>query len=278
MSRARQTLLILVFSGALLALWTMLSRALPEPQLAESNFQANRLRLERWQLEATPSSVIVGTSISGRLLPAYFTGTSLASMANLGLDGASPSTALELVLRKAVVPQRVFLEIHKLDRPPDGNDELLLETAFGPSTTVARLLPVTRAASRPSTRLYAWLKERGTGGGTPPTVAGDSRTFSTNAQWLAPLQTQIGTLRTRGCEVILVRLPVGRENPTDAIAPNFADALASHLGVRLIDLNRVSAQRRLPVAYTDGFHLSPGSARELAVVLAQLAVSDQGSP
>jgi hypothetical protein len=94
------------------------------------------------------------------------------------------------------------------------------------------------------------------------------RTFAGNEAWLGGLESRVRSLRQLGVEVILLRLPVGRENPVDPAAPNFADAVAAHLGLPLVDLGRTAAGQGHKPAYTDGLHLTPESARWAAQALA----------
>jgi hypothetical protein len=277
MTRARQTLCILGLTALAVLGWQWFAgRFLPRPALAESNFHANRLRLEGWFLEPVPSNVLVGSSISGRLLPGHFAGTSLAGLANLGLDGSGPLTALDCVLTRITnggpAPRRVFVEIHRLDRTNDANDRLLLESARGFSMKLAGVLPAIRAASRPSTVAYAWLKDRQPGGaigdGRP---LGDDRKLIGEPDWLRQSRDRVDRLRALGVEVVLLRLPVGRENPVDSKAPNFADEVAGRLGISLIDLNRRTAPAGTALNYSDGLHLTADSARTVARILAQSA-------
>jgi hypothetical protein len=276
MNRASQSRWIIALAAVAVLSWQVGSRWWPHPALAETNYHANRLRLEAWFLDPVPSNVLAGSSISGRLLPSYFAGTPLASMANLGLDGSGPLTALDCLLRRATndpagaVPHRIFLEIHRLDRVPDANDRLLLETADDASLTLARTVPATRAANRPSTLAYAWLKERRPGGGTGvPEPGGDSRVLLGDEPWLDAVMARVAALRRLGCEVWLLRLPVGRENPSEAAAANFADALARRTGLGLVDLFRHAQTTGARLDYTDGLHLTPAAARWVAGALAE---------
>lgn len=277
MTRARQALCILSLAVVAVLGWQWLAGGfLPRPALAETNFHANRLRLEAWFLDPVPSNVIAGSSISGRLLPGYFAGTSLASIANLGLDGSGPLTALDCVLRRLTnggpVPRRVFLEVHRLGRTNDANDRLLLESAQGFAMKLAAVLPAVRAASRPSTVAYAWLKDRQSGGvagdGQP---RGDDRTVTGEPDWLRQTRERVDRLRALGVEVVLLRLPVGRENPVNPQTTNFADEVARRIGVGLLDANRQTAAAGTILSYSDGLHLTADSARAVARALAQSA-------
>lgn len=275
MSSARQTVPILLLAAALCAGWALWVQILPRPELAETNYIANRLRIEHWFLDEPATHVIVGTSISGRLLPADFAGTSLASMANLGLDGANPDTGLALVQARPHPPAVVFLEVHRLMMAPGPNDQQLLNLAQGPGLAASRFVPLTRADWRPSTILYGWLKSRQKGGAGVATTEGvaDSSTNrpagpAPDPAWVERINRRIRDLQARGTRVILLRLPVGRENPAQAEADSFADEAARRLSLPLIDLFRLSTARGDTVTYTDGLHLTPSSATALAHLLA----------
>ncbi len=274
MSSATQTFRILLLAAVLGVVWAGLSAWLPRPELAETNYVANRLRIERFLLDPAVSNVVVGTSISGRLLPSYFSGTTLASMANLGLDGGNPDTGLALILKQERPPERVFLEVHRLIMPAAANDAQLLNLTKGPGLELSRWATLTRAMSRPSTVLYAWLKGRQTGGGSVMTPGVEpSRPGVVKAQpdphWAARIREKVRQVQARGTKVYLLRLPVGRENPADARAKSFADEASSELGLPLIDLYRLSQVEGVEIRYTDGLHLTPQSAVWLANRLAQ---------
>jgi hypothetical protein len=245
-------------------------RWLPRPELAETNYVANRLRIERWMLGPPASNVIVGTSIGGRLLPAYFDGTRLATLANLGLDGANPDTGLNLVLQRSVPPARVFLEVHRLLTPPSNNDRKLLDLVEGPGMAVSRALPWTRADWRPSTVLYGWLKRRQTGSASAPADAGTPSGPGSGVDpgWLDRVRQKIASIEAKGSKVILLRLPVGRENSTLGSPDPLVEA-ASRLGLPMVDLQARSLRDGVTISYTDGLHLAPSSAEQVSKWLAE---------
>jgi hypothetical protein len=273
-SSTTQTRRILLLTAGLCVVWMALSSWLPRPELAETNYVANRLRIERFLLDSAPSNVVVGTSISGRLQPSFFSGTSLASMANLGLDGANPDTGLTLVLKQAPPPERVFLEIHRLVMPPGANDTQLLNLTQGPGLELSRWAALTRAMSRPSTVLYGWLKGRQSGGGSTVTPGSQitrpgTVTAEPDPKWAPRIREKVRQVEARGTKVYLLRLPVGRENPADSQAKSFADEASTELGLPLVDLYRLSQAEGVEIRYTDGLHLTPQSAVWLAGRLAQ---------
>lgn len=275
MNRNRQALWIALLALSALAVWTLGRRWLPKAELAETNFQANLIRLQAWMFEPPRSNVLIGSSIGGRLLPGNFAGTPLASMANLALDGSGPELGLQLVLARSNPPPRVFIEVHRLGKPWNANDEALLGALSEPGFAVAGRISGFRADARPTTLLYAWLKGRHEPAPQPPAqpapVPSVAGTNAADHTWQPRLAEQLTELRRRGSEVVLLRLPVGRENPADPEAPNEADALAARLGLRLIDLNREASRRGTVLSYTDGLHLAPASARVVSQLLAETA-------
>lgn len=267
---SRQTRRILGLAAVLLLAWSAAVQWLPRPELAETNYVANRLRIERWMLGPVASNVVVGTSIGGRLLPAYFDGTRLDTMANLGLDGANPDTGLSLVLQRPIPPARVFLEVHRLVMPPSDNDRKLLDLVEGPGMAVSRTVPWTRADWRPSTVLYGWLKRRqsGTAATAVEAPAGGSPEAGIDPGWLDRVKRKVDAVQSRGSKVVLLRLPVGRENPAPG-APDRLAEMVAQLGLPLVDLQARSIRDGVTITYTDGLHLAPSSAAQVSRWLAE---------
>ena len=276
MHRHRQALVIVVSALLGVGAWAFVRPWLPRAELAESNFQANLIRLQTWSMEPARSNVVVGSSIAGRLLPSYLRGTPLDSLANLALDGSGPELGIRLLLGARAVPARVFVEVHRLGKPWHANDDTLLGVVHETGFALAGHLPALRADTRPTTLLYAWLKGRREPAGMAPVSGAAPATASArfpaaDPGWEERFRGQVGELRRRGCEVVLLRLPVGRENPADPAVPGDADRLARELGVGLIDVNREAAKRGLVLAYSDPVPLAPASARAVGVLFAELA-------
>jgi hypothetical protein len=289
MSRNRQALCILGLAMLLALAYGLLARVgLWRAELAETNFQANLIRLQTFLFERPPHSVLVGSSMTGRLLPSYFEGTSLAPMANLGLDGSGTLFALELV-RTNPVPL-VIIEENTILLPPNSNETLLAATLAGFNFRLCKYMPLLRAKSRPSSALYSWLKLRSKEGAVgavtkpPPATksAGDSLPSPSQEAGFGAVHNQlrndIQQLVARGCRVVLLRLPSAR----DAISANdpvvtLSEALAREFNLVRVDLGHECASRGEALTYTDGIHLSAGSARQASRLLAEVLASRSSS-
>lgn len=269
-----------------------------QAQLAESNFQANLIRLQAFLFGPPPRAVLVGSSLSGRLLPGYFEGTSLAPLDNLGLDGSGPLYGLNLALAR---PESiVIIEANNLLRSRNENDLTLDQAVGGVEFRLGGRIPALQAQWRPSSVLYSWMKLRKTGdrrldsgvrsqeSGVLSQEAGGTVTESTNSaiqQSLTQysntsslqvtsgpaeeLREKVKALQERGCRVVFVRLPTGQreaDNPAFALSA----ALARELKVPELDLRAECAGRGETLSYTDGLHLTPGSAREVSRLIAEL--------
>ncbi|MFZ9874098.1 MAG: hypothetical protein ACO3E8_01880 [Candidatus Methylacidiphilales bacterium] len=272
MRTGSQSLKIFAVALVLCSLWTIARSRLPKPELGETNYTANRLRIERFLETPAPRCLIVGTSIAGRLLPSYFEGSNFENIVNLGLDGASPITGLQLALGKTNPPAVVLLEAHRLKNPTSANDDQLLAISQGMDQHFHQHVTLTKAESRPTTVLYSYLKSRQGAGRAQAAADGQKNNVTEISKPSEKPKELVGTiqaLQARGSKVVLLRLPVGRENPADPKAEDDIDLSAQQLGLPIIDLYRQSIGWENPVSYSDGLHLAPESARRLAKTLAE---------
>jgi hypothetical protein len=267
---------VLLSIGFSLLLWLFPKRA----ELAENNFQANVIRLQSFLFDASPRAVLVGSSMTGRLLPRYFANTPLEPVINLGLDGSGPALGLELTLKKP--PPLVLIEVNQILKPRDGNDELLENVSQTFTFRLSRYLPVLRAHSRPSSILYSWLKNGRNHNQedvkSPVRLSNNILTPSTNTPpqadlvpLKAKLRSQIHSLREAGCRIVLLRMPAGESTLTDqSPASIFANELVQEFDILQIDLPALFASEHREIAYTDGLHLTPASSLDVCTVLVSL--------
>lgn len=281
MGRSRHALAIVLLALAGLAAWRMiLVRTGWEARFGESNYQANLIRIEGYLTRPrTPTVVLVGSSVAGRLRPEFFPARPGFDPATLGLDGSTPLVGLEVVGRRAELPALLLIETYLLDRPPNRNDAGLLAALDSPGLALARRDPLFRTASRPSSLLYSWLKSRRdveapgrppeSGGGAAAAPAGprDGRAAAADRHWPEHLRR----LQANGVQIAFLDVPIGETSPAGAEVPDdTAAGLARLLGIPRLDLRAELFRRQVPLRYTDGIHLTAESARQAATVLSEM--------
>jgi len=99
------------------------------------------ITLNRYLQEPTPDVVLVGSSITYRLLEEYFSRTRLR---NLALAGGSPETGLAIVAQQKQLPKIVLIETNVLSRPVD---RALVERFMGKEHSDLFLRPVRMAVA-----------------------------------------------------------------------------------------------------------------------------------
>lgn len=248
-------------------------------EFAEYNQAANRIRIEEYLARpSAPSNVLVGSSLSARLLGSYFAGTRLADMANLGLDGSGPLVGIEVMLRRKDLPETVWVETYLMGRAPTPNDRALMDRLDSPGTRLATAWPLFRASRRPSSVAYSALKQRKEGGGLSPTWTTNAAASSpapptqvapvdddVEARWREVLRD----LARRNVRVVFMDVPSGETNrPGPRLGFDLADRLQVEFRLGRMDLREPWFGRGWVPRYTDGRHLDAASARETARMLA----------
>jgi hypothetical protein len=234
--------------------------------------------------------VLVGTSITGRVLPEFFKEQGL-EVYNLGLDGCIPRTGLELVLKKDKLPKIILLEAPSYPRDRRANDIEILEAIQGITFKLGRFLPIVRASSRPSSILYSLLKKKqdaradtgalpGKGVPTVPSAVPAAVPVQASGQTpevindpeieIKSLEQTIGSLTARNVEVILVRLPAGNQKTRiETGQPDLADRLSASLSLKILDVASTLKTRGVILSFSDGLHMRGPSAREAAKVMGE---------
>jgi hypothetical protein len=278
---SRTALRILVATVALVVAWQALTSVLGwKARFGESNYMANRIRLEDYLLlPAAPRHVLVGSSLSGRLLPEFFSGTSFAGFQTLGLDGSIPLVGLEALSYRPDLPSTVFIETYLMEKAWSRNDQLLIDGLASPGMTLAKKVPVTQASHRPSSILYSAMKARRDGAGAGVIVTNDPSVREPGpAIEISPADPKVAerwrrmlkSLSDRGVRAVLVDLPSGEVRmPGARTAPDLADVLAREFGLTRIDLRKEWFERGWRPTYTDGRHLDGASARATARMLSE---------
>jgi len=282
----RLSLSILGTTAVLLALYATLLRLTGlQADFAETNFEANLSQIYNYLQGEHQTAVLVGSSLSARILPQYFAEAGLG-VGNLGLDGSKVATGIALLRMRSDLPGLVMLEANSLLAPQTLNDREILNSMRGPSFWLGKRLFFLRPQARPSALLYSWFKRRRdvrlSGEGAAFAVDLTQRTsLTTGATNAVPidaahsefekgLKEQIRFLQGHGVRVAIVRLPAGKD---DLTAPPFATTpagiFAAAMGIPSIDLRDEFARRHEKVYYTDTLHMTGPSARSAATILAE---------
>jgi hypothetical protein len=255
---------------------------------SETNFHANMARAHDYLDGPHQPVEILGSSLSTKLLPDYFSKTG-SVVGNLGLDGCKVLTGLQLLLQRKDLPETVLLEENMLLQQPTANDREVLDAVGGFSFWLATKIPILQPQSRPSSILYSVTKKRNdlkvaaTAPVPHPEEVPATKMTPTNAIAIPPvaasqtntmivagqIEKLIRELQHRGVEVALFHLPEGpmitRAGENDLAA---IDNLVRSLGLPTIDLGEEMTRQKLPIRYTDGLHLVSPSAQNAAAILA----------
>lgn len=280
-----QAYLIVVLVAGLLVAWAGLLRSFGwRAHIAESNYQSNLIRLEEALLGKPAPASLVGSSITGRLLPEYFDQTSLGRIGNLGLDGSGPLLGLELLASRSEVSPVVVIEANLLMVPEGVNDRALRNAVNGLGFKLAGRVPMLRAETRPTSLLYSWLKRRkdamagsnlaSSEAGTSPVglstqeVRLDQNTPAELASHEQRVFELCRRLQSRGLRLILLRFPISSSVVQTEFHPlDFTGRLAEELQILRVDLGKELRNQGHEPRFTDGTHLSPISARLAAGIL-----------
>lgn len=274
---------------ALVVVWSLALRFIPfRAHLAESNYESNLIRLQQSLLGPPPPAALVGSSITGRLLPEYFGGTAVSHVANLGLDGSGPLLGMELLSGHGPLPPVVVVEANLLMVPEGENDKVLRDAAAGFGFRLAGHAEALRAETRPTSLLYAWLKRRkderaavvaGVSGGvrSEQEVRLDRNTPAELEAHREKVFEAFRKALASGSRLILIRYPTASSVVQESFHPlDFTGTLATNLSVRRIDLGRELRARGHEPQFTDGTHLSAASARVAAGVVAEAIGGEMG--
>ena len=238
--------------------------------LAESNFQVNLLRIgEFLYAKQAPDIVMVGSSLTGRLLPDFF---KEHKPLNLSLDGSTVRMGMSIIAAKGEPVRYLLVEENRVNKPDSENELLLSDALKEPQMRAAKWFPFLRAAYRPSSVLYFALKAKVDASAAPapasnPVPVASSLPLQDNLQHrskeILEAEAMIRILRANGTQVIIFGLPEGN-------APKFGPSvLQQDLGpeVPYIDVGaELAAVGHLPL-YSDGMHLLAPSAKAASTVL-----------
>jgi len=259
---------LLWIAGVLIGLVLMMEGFLrttgTQAEYAENNLQANLSRIGQYDFEPPPENLILGSSLSARLLPSLFPAGS-GGFGNLALDGAGVPMGLEIVKKRKERPLRIYLEANSIFFRSLHNEQMLRQAISNPIYTMSRFLYCLRPGSRPSALLYAWLKktreanDKGVSG-VPPIPTGDSCTPMSKEE-----QAALRQIPFQGVQLFFVLVPSGRGE-----APPTGEFLriVGEIGGTWIEPRKWLEDNGAYLRYTDGLHLDRVSAQKVCNAIA----------
>ena len=289
------------------ALVTMLGYAMfirmehPDMVIAYDSGLRNRIVAEEYVDEPVRKAVLVGSSLGVRLTPDVTGGPYLGpDIFDLAMLGQNSATGLDIVLRKAPLPQIVLVEMNILEHPYDSK---FAEEAFTePWRTLRRIAPIFRLENRPFDLGIIALERTLKYGLTRAGLHSDESVYSPPAQVVdedqghAPdrptrkfgatflehvevavrrLGEQVDLLQAQHVKVLLLHFPVNSSldaSPEELYKNDEAATRFPQDKYHWYDLGAASAYQTM-----DGLHLTGNSARDLAIVLRGI-VADNPKP
>lgn len=192
---------------------------LAKPQVDEGADMGltNAIRLENYADATAPDTVIVGSSLAGRLQPRMLPD----NWSNIALTGGSALTGLHVVAESPLVPRRVIVETNYLDRPSDAPTLHALND--WPRPMLRQLFWFTRTAYMPVNLVFSKVEDavqrrRARGGGYAESAPANQADLTAALQpaysqvpdlsHLPELAALVEQLTARGIEIDFVELPV----------------------------------------------------------------------
>jgi hypothetical protein len=233
----------------------------------ESNYFST---MSRFQAAAHPAADIAfaGSSITGRL-PGREVGNE--KIANLGSDGGPALDGMRmLVAGKIALPRWLVMETNTMYGGVGFGESLISRNGQGPWFLIGSRCPLLGASARPSAMLYSQLLRR------PAVLLAEPVSLVTNVPENANVNdmtdleklrlqqylTAIADLRSKGVQIILVKIPAGAMN--DRERHLVSCSIAQIQKDRTIFYLDVDAQiPRDKLVFTDGVHMAPESAAKV---------------
>lgn len=114
----------------------------PNKGIGTHQWQENQIRAQRYLYESTTDTVIVGTSLSARLLL-----DSLKSLSSCAFSACVVEDGLRLILSKELLPHYVLIETNYILR--SSNEELVKVNTQGPLPFLRKYIPIIREQNSP---------------------------------------------------------------------------------------------------------------------------------
>jgi len=254
--------------------------------LLESNLQSNLARASRYLNAPRVDTVLVGSSMTGRLLPSYFKEEGM-EMFNLGLDGCHSPFGLEIILMRKDLPKRVLVETASLDHDPNANEKTVREAIQAPTFKIGRVVEAFRPENRPLSLLYWWCKQlsgRKPGGISHPAFMideqkGDPTSKSATSELVEndrAIEEILVTLKKRGVDVRLFSIP--HSDGWGMPQSGRISKISKDVGIPILEPGVEVAKRTDTLRFTDGAHLDVGSATLISQEIARMLRSQSPIP
>ena len=260
---------VLVTAFTVSLIWTcFVSKNNLQAILAESGVQANLIRVSKILYAPPAPVVLVGSSLTGRLLPSYFSGISVS---NLALEGGSSLDGMQLLLSLKVYPKSLLVEENSLTRPQNNASAFLFENATGVQMRLSRYLLTMRPEFRPSSIAYSLLK-----------IRSDQKRKTSNNEpaaksELANIQIPVAAEKTEANQRLFYQLAeVMSAKGTKIGVFRLPSGGASFLNIQLPSQSQTFIRKDLTTEYvnqfgdphyTDGIHLLSQDARQFSGIL-----------
>lgn len=122
--------------------YSILIAFVPNKGIGTHQWQENQIRAQRFLYENPSDTVIVGTSLSARILL-----DSLKNVSSCAFSACVVEDGLRLILSKDVIPHYVLIETNYILRP--SNEELVKVNTQGPLPLLRNYIPILREQNAP---------------------------------------------------------------------------------------------------------------------------------
>lgn len=187
----------------------------PNKGIGTHQWQENQIRAQRFLYEMSSDTVIVGTSLSARILL-----DSLKNVSSCSFSACVVEDGLRLILSKDVVPHYVLIETNYILR--SSNEELIKVNTQGPMPFLRNYLPILREQNAPISLIGCFCMQ----GALAPADTVDmkrlqknieTRILEDNTHFLTEKQLEgrmnvimslISKLEKRGTKIVLFEMPL----------------------------------------------------------------------
>jgi hypothetical protein len=251
--------------------------------LASSNLMTNLIRMDAREEITAESSVLAGSSITGRLLGEYFSATT-ETVANVGLDGCGSMEAAQAVVESGKFPAKMIIEINTLKPGFADNFQKVSDAQSRLRQVLQHTLPFMATKERPvdvayyalhewkdqatgSNELIAWSNDAilPTDTTAPEPATDDAKGLPA---YLENCHSILTTLHQHGVKLAFALYPADATLPAkDRFEFHIATAitLGKQHAIPVLDLRKCGRHEQL--RFTDGVHLSAPSARAVCQLI-----------